>query len=79
VDNYAKGHAFIEREEEGGMAQQPHVDKWEPKTIRLRASTIRELERIAGERKPDRLYPWKFQDLVTEALKEYLPRFKRHK
>jgi hypothetical protein len=47
------------------------ADKWTTKTIRLPVSAIRELERLAGERKPDRQYPWKVQDIVNEALKEY--------
>ena len=47
------------------------AEKWTTKTLRLPVSTIRELERMSGERKPDRIAPWKVQDIVNEALKEY--------
>jgi hypothetical protein len=47
------------------------AEPWHTKTIRLPVSTIHELERLSGERKPDRQYPWKVQDIVHEALSEY--------
>jgi hypothetical protein len=53
-------------------AQLGSEEKWSTKTIRLPQSAIHKLERLAGARKPDREYPWKVQDIMYEALKEYL-------
>lgn len=52
-------------------------EDWQLITIRLPVSTIRELERMSGERKPDRAYPWKVQDIVNESLREYFTRLGR--